>query len=295
MKTRLACMWMLLVFTAGVRAQDTLPRFTVIYKGNNRNVISWTNPFRHTTQISIQRSADSTRNFKTILTVPDPNVPQNGYVDVRNTTPLMFYRLFIVLDSGRYQFSRSKRPAPDTARVIAIVKNESARVSPDSVSVREAKVPKEKLPPPPPPRVVRPEKFFIVLKRDTVLGSISEKYLKHFRDSIAYATKDTLVLASADTIVLKPFVPKEIYRPSKFVFTEKYGNVMIALPDASSKRYTVNFFDDKRNELFEIKEVKSTALIVDKSNFVHAGWFWFELYEDGKLKEKNRFFLPRDF
>ncbi len=113
--------WVVLVFNIvlciNTIAQDTLPRFTAIAKPMNKNLISWTNPFRFVSQISIQRSLDSLRNFKTILTVPDPSIPQNGFVDSKAPVGINFYRLFIVLDSGKYQFSKSKRPAPDTATV----------------------------------------------------------------------------------------------------------------------------------------------------------------------------------
>ncbi|MBA4166163.1 MAG: hypothetical protein H0X41_01210 [Chitinophagaceae bacterium] len=296
MKIALAGILFLFILTTTISAQDTLPRFTVIYKGNNRNAVSWTNPFPFTAQISIQRSVDSTKNFKTILTVPDAMVPQNGYVDVKNTTPLMYYRLFIVLDSGKYQFTRSKRPAPDTAKAVSVsdplLKNESTRVITDSLTNKEAKALKEKISP---PVVPKPEKFFIIKRRDSIVNTISEKYIRRFRDSIVYSTKDTLLFTSADIIQIKPFVPKEVYKASKFVYTEKYGNVMIALPDADKKKYSVSFFDEKRNPLFEIKEVTSGSLTVDKTNFVHSGWFWFELYEEGKLKEKNKLFLPKDF
>jgi hypothetical protein len=298
MKIALAVFLFLFVAVTIGRAQDTLPRFTVVYKGSNRNVVSWTNPFPYTSQISIQRSPDSTKNFKTILTVPDANVPQNGYVDMKGATSLMYYRLFIVLDSGKYQFSRSRRPAPDTAKAVSIadpiIKNESTRVITDSLSNKEVKALKEKILPAN-PALPKPEKFFVIKRRDSVVNTISEKYIRKFRDSIVYSTKDTLLFASVDTILIKPFVPREVYRASKFVYTEKYGNVMIALPDAEKKKYSLNFFDDKKNPLFEIKEVRSTSLIVDKTNFVHSGWFWFELYEEGKLKEKNKLFLPKDF
>src|SRR5688572_21144727 len=96
-------LFVLLGLPATIRAQDTLPKFTVVSKPNNRNVVSWTNAFPYTSQISIQRSGDSTRNFKTILTVPDPSVPQNGFVDSKFPAGPVFYRLFIVLDSGKYQ------------------------------------------------------------------------------------------------------------------------------------------------------------------------------------------------
>lgn len=277
-------------------AQDTLPRFTVVGKPNNRNVISWTNNFRKISQISIQRSHDSTKNFKTILTVPDPSVSQNGFVDTKAPVQNMFYRLFIVLDSGKYQFSRSKKPAPDTATVSIepVLKNDNQRVVlSDSLSNREVTALKEKLQTTN-PVIPKPEKFFIIRKKN-VYSSVSEKNFRKFRDSIVFVTKDTLVFESVDTIVIKPFVPKEIYRASKFVYTEKYGNVMISLPDAGNKKYSISFFEEDKKPLFEISEVKSTSLIVDKTNFVHSGWFWFELYEDGGLKERHKFFIPKDF
>ena len=65
-------------------AQDTLPYFTLLNRGNNRIIVSWNNPYdKGIHQLSIQRSADSTKNFKTILTLPDPTVPQNGYADTK--------------------------------------------------------------------------------------------------------------------------------------------------------------------------------------------------------------------
>jgi hypothetical protein len=104
-----------------------------------------------------------------------------------------------------------------------------------------------------------------------------------------------MVFRSIDTIVVKPFVPKEVFKPSIYVFTEKEGNVSIALPDAAVKHYSVKFFDEKNNPIFEINKIKESPLILDKANFLRSGWFRFELYEDGKLKEKNKFFIPKDF
>jgi hypothetical protein len=133
------------------------------------------------------------------------------------------------------------------------------------------------------------------MRRDTLLTQVREKDFRRFRDSVVNKTKDTISFASVDTIVIKPFVPKEVYKPSRYVYTEKDGNVSIALPDAGSKKYSLKFFDMEENPLFEIKEIKESPLVLDKVNFLHAGWYKFELYEDGKLKEKHRFFIPRDF
>ena len=51
-----------------------------------------------------------------------------------------------------------------------------------------------------------------------------------------------------------------------------------------------------RSEILKIlRQVKEPLFTLDKSNFVHAGWYVFELFENDKLKEKNKFYLPKDF
>jgi hypothetical protein len=71
--------------------------------------------------------------------------------------------------------------------------------------------------------------------------------------------------------------------------------VRINLPDNSAKKYSIKFFEEDNTELFTINEIKETPVLLDKSNFYHAGWFHFELYEDGKLIEKNKFYLAKPF
>src|SRR5450432_3876484 len=97
-----------------LHAQDTLPRFSVKGAGNNRIIIGWVNNFSTIRQISIQRSFDSLTNYKTILTVLDPSIPQNGYVDTKATNEHMFYRLYILQDRGVYFFTAAKKPSLDT-------------------------------------------------------------------------------------------------------------------------------------------------------------------------------------
>ncbi len=97
-----------------IQAQDTLPKFSVRNIGNKRIIVDWVNTFEVTKQISVQRSFDSLKNFKTVLTVPDPTNPQNGYADTKADNDHMFYRLYILLDNGVYLFSASKRATWDT-------------------------------------------------------------------------------------------------------------------------------------------------------------------------------------
>jgi hypothetical protein len=87
---------------------------------------------------------------------------------------------------------------------------------------------------------------------------------------------------------------KPEWEPSTHVFTDDYGNVRIDFAMMTTKKYMVRFYDDQHNFLFELPDIKERPLIIDKSNFLHAGWFNFELYEDGVIQERNKFLLSKD-
>ena len=82
--------------------------------------------------------------------------------------------------------------------------------------------------------------------------------------------------------------------PSKWVYTGRDNNVIIALPDAHKKKYTVKFFEENGTPVFELNKITDTYLTVEKVNFVHAGLFNFELYADGVLIERHKFYIPKD-
>jgi hypothetical protein len=304
---KLAALLLILTCTLYSRswAQDTLPNFSAVTKGNKKVIVSWANNYPIVTQISIQRSKDSIKGFVTIMSMADPTAPQNGFVDAKAPDMNQFYRIFVVKNNGQFLFTKSKRPYWDTVKVaVAKQQPENGRrvIITEGVSEKQAEEIKEKLQPnttttPPPPPVVKapePEKFFFVKKRDTLIATINVKELKKFRDSVVTKTKDTIAFASADTILLKPFVPKEVFKPSKFVYTEKDGNVAINLPFAGLHHYSLKFFDMQGIPQFDITEVKESPLLIDKVNFLRSGWYKFELYEDGKLKEKHKLFVPKD-
>ena len=220
-------------------AQDTLPKFSVKNAGSNRIVVGWINTFETVRQISIQRSFDSTKNFKSILTVADPSLPENGYTDTRANNDHMFYRLYIMLDKGVFLFSDSKRPGIDI------------RVKKDAAVISEL------------PGMAVP----VIISDSVLIGPVNGNNR-----------------------------PKaEMYIPSKRVFTFKDGYVRINLPDGMDKKYNIKFFTFEDELLFELKEVKERNFKIDKANFYHAGWFKFELYENGELLEKNKFYIPKEF
>ncbi|HVM90099.1 MAG TPA: hypothetical protein VMT76_18065 [Puia sp.] len=296
----LSALGLILCFT--VAAQETLPGFSASLKPNGKIIISWRNNYTVVTQISIQRSNDSLKNFTTLLSVPDPSVSENGFVDSKAPNKNMFYRLFIVLENGKYLFTKSKKAIADAPvaeeKIIEepddnLSKAEKSRLSylQKNNNISSVNAP-DKIGNAP---AIKLNKIFFLKKQDTLIGQLFENSMRKFRDSILHKTKDTLVFREGDTVWIKPFVPKEVYKVSSFVFSNKDGNIMIVLPEAGKKKYGVRFLEADATELFEIKDIKEPTLIVDKTNFIHSGWFRFELYEDGKLKEKNKLFIPKEF
>jgi hypothetical protein len=308
MRSILVLFLLTVFFVLNLNGQDILPGFSAISKLNGKVLISWRNNYPVVTQISVQRSSDSLKNFTTLLTLPDPAIPENGFVDNKSPGPNMYYRLFILLEHSKYLFTKSKRaiseataeadkiPTPEEEQSLSKIDNQRVYYLQDTTSKDRLKISgptkiKEK------PKVEL-EKILFIKEKDTLLGVLPEKMVRQFRDSIINKTKDTILFVHSDTILLKPFVAKEVkevYKISAYVYTSKDGNVNIALPDAARRRYSVKFFEQDSSPLLDIKEIKESLLIVDKTNFVHAGWFHFELYEDGKLKEKNRLFIPKEF
>jgi hypothetical protein len=95
--------------------------------------------------------------------------------------------------------------------------------------------------------------------------------------------------------IIKQAPPAQTYFvPSKLVYTGKENNVIISLPDANKKKYSIKFFDEDGTPLFEIKKITEPLLTLDKVNFIHAGLFNFEVYADGLLVEKHKFYIPKD-
>jgi hypothetical protein len=237
MKKLVLPLFLIITFYCQLHAQDTLPKFSVQNAGNNRIIVSWTNQFTNIRQISIQRSFDSLSNFKTILTVPDPTTPQNGYVDAKATNDHMFYRIYILLERGMFFFSQPKRPGAPT-----------------------------------------PDRNGFTLPLDRV---------DKIWNGVDSVTNPNFGVVNNN----KP----NTFHASLHVYTYSDGYVRINLPDDEDKKYGIKFFEEDDSFLFELKDIKTRTFKIDKTNFYHAGWFKFELYENGKLIEKHKFFLEKDF
>jgi hypothetical protein len=101
--------------------------------------------------------------------------------------------------------------------------------------------------------------------------------------------------SSANGTSTTPVIKKPEFVPSFYVYTNKEGYVFVNLPDAEKKKYRLRFFEEDNSFLFEVKNIRQSGLTLDKTNFLHAGWFHFELYEDDDLVERHRFYIGKDF
>lgn len=82
--------------------------------------------------------------------------------------------------------------------------------------------------------------------------------------------------------------------PSKFVFTGKDNNVIINLPGAEKRKFSIKFFDENDKPVFEINHITEPYLILEKVNFIHAGWFKYNLFDNEVLLEKFKFYIPKE-
>jgi hypothetical protein len=230
----LLCCALLMSLTEELHAQDTLPSFSAIIR-SGKVIISWTNPYDSIVQISIQRSPDSLRGYKTIITIPDPKTTVNGYLDRSAPDTAQFYRMYVQLQRGHYFQTKPKRPFRDTTRT-----------------------------------------FKFELARNE-------------RSGIRYITG----LPAEDTGKLQMQLPTNLFKPSVFVYTNPEGNVEMAFPDIEKQTYRIQFLLPDGGPFFQVKNVKEQRLVLDRSNFLRSGWFEFEVYENEKLREKGKLFIPK--
>jgi len=120
------------------KAQETLPGFSASLKSNGKVLISWRNNYPAINQISIQRSADSLRNFITLVTVPDPRNPENGFVDSKANGSKLFYRIFILFPNSKYLFTRSRRATYETSTPLLPVAKIPGQDKPQTTATQPA-------------------------------------------------------------------------------------------------------------------------------------------------------------
>jgi len=224
-------------------AQNTLPEIS-INNTNGKIVVSWLNDYKkNVTNIFVQRSFDSLRNFSTIGSVLIPQNLENGYLDNRAPYDRMYYRVSITFEGGTYEIGPSFKSSPQQ------------------------------------------EEFIPIDITDTV-HKIQTKGL--------FSTEINQVLIKSNITI--PTITQEIKvtYPSNMIFINNQNVVQLNLPDSKNKNYKIKFYDEKNNFLLELNNLKEEIYYMDKFNFNHTGWIFFDLFLDEKLIEKNKIFIVSD-
>lgn len=268
--------------------QQYLPNLNV-KSYNGKVVVSWLNNQKKTiSNILIQRSYDSSRNFSTIGTVLNPQAMENGYPDPTPPYDRMFYRVSITFEGGTYLIGPSFRPVREKLNLPELDVTYYPAEALQPVIITEVPVPEIK--------IDSVQKIVPVVKLDS----------PQVKPVVVYKKIDSATVTKVKPMPWelnhsfdssKVIIPKKIIEtnyPSNRVFINKNQFITINLPDATKKKYSIQFFDDKEKMIFELKRLTEEVYYLDKANFFHDGWFFLDIYENGELIEKNRIFIAKD-
>ena len=244
---------LLILIVSKIYAQNTLPEIS-IKNTNGKIVVSWLNDYKkNVTNIFVQRSFDSLRNFSTIGSVLIPQNLENGYLDNRAPYDRMYYRVSITFEGGTYEIGPSCKAssAVDDFVLIDIT---------DTVHKIQTKG----------------------------LISIEKK-----QEEVKTIINPPIKTQEIKTQEIKTQEIKTTY-PSNTVFINNQNVVQLNLLDSKNKNYKIKFYDEKNNFLMELNNLKEEIYYMDKFNFNHIGWIFFEIFLDDKLIEKNKILIFSD-
>lgn len=298
--------------------QAQIYNITVIQR-SGKTIIGWVNPNPDIRQLVIQRSKDSVQGFRSIATMPDPTAYTNGYVDKPADSAVYYYRLFGAYPGGRYFFTESKKPATDPSQQVQQIsvqapvttspKNEIAPLQKESTPLKKESIPEKKQP------NVPPSSNTVKINSNTTIVTTQPVKTDTSAKSIIATTTSTLAVPSHERNIErirpiptafvkiegikkmeKPFIADSsilnLYEPSGFIYANKEGNLVMVLPEPARKHFNLKVSREDGTIVFVMRNIKESELLIDRSNFFHSGWFNYELSENGKIRERNKFFIP---
>ena len=249
-------------------AQAILPDFTV-KNTNGKITIFWMNNYEKPVKgISIQRSYDSTKKFSSIASITKPQSTVNGFTDSMPPYNKMYYRLFIGFDSGEYIFTKSKRPELNTILDYSQFINNMNVLYEKNMQLQEENQ---------------------QLKQELAVA-LAVKNKPAFKPVKPSSPVKTPVEPEDSEVIVK----KAVTYPSKRIFTDKDNNVVAMLNNARTINYRIRFLTEDNKLLFEIKNPAEDYFVIEKVNFIRAGWYLFELYESENLLEENKFYISNE-
>lgn len=255
---------LILLAGSGAIAQETLPRISAKNFGG-RIIISWKNEYTAPlSTINIQRSFDSLRNYSTIGSVLNPANRENGFADASAPYGRMYYRVFIGFENGSFVYSTPVRAEPDENTKPYGGLTYNWQYSSPSLPIE--------MTPSKDPSNIR------IAGKDT--GSVSSG-----RISAANTVKP-------DNSTAAPIEEKK--NLINYISLNQDQNITLFLPGAAEKQYSIIFYDESGKKIFQLNRLREELLIVEKVNFIHSGWFNYEVFESGQLMTRDKVFIPKD-
>lgn len=249
-------------------SQEPLPDFTIKKGTQNQKVISWRNNFGDMLIVlNIQRSGDSVRNFRTVYSEPNPSLAVNAFTDMKPVPGMDYYRIYYQMKNGSYSFTKAKKVA-------------SGFVSDGLFSHLDAK--------------------HVTIKGDEDRTVTISDFHK-IADSVMLGTSDSLFYFSDSTVNYKKFNAiaainsgpvnnNSLIPVSNYLFLNADGSLVIRIPDNKAYDYSMVIYQPEGNAvLYKIDRFPGSEIILSKSSFMRSGFYPYELFEDGKLKERSRF------
>lgn len=249
-------------------SQEPLPDFSIKKGTQNQKVISWRNNYGDMLIVlNIQRSNDSVRNFRTIYSEPNPSLAVNAFTDMKPVAGMDYYRIYYQMKNGSYYFSKAKRVASGF-----ISDGLYSHLNAQRVIIKGDE-----------DRTVTISDFHKIA--DSVLLNTSDS-LFYFSDSTVNYKKFNAIAAIGSTSTNN----NSLIPVSNYLFLSPDGNVVIRLADNKAYNYSMVIYQpDGNTVLYKIDRFPGPEITLSKSSFLHSGFYPYELFEDGKLKERSRF------
>lgn len=254
----------------GLFAQEVGQPNFYLSKGKQGQVqVWWQNPSgKALVQVSVQKSLDSIKNFRTVYTSLTPEQATGHFEEPR--TGIYYYRLFYMFSDGRYNISSAK---------LFTTGYETPNLLKNVEAFKQI--------------------FVEIPAKETRAFSLNE--FKNYRDSILFFTEDSLLYMGGQTLRLSPFVKSipermakkilsgsPVYPPS-YTYINEEGNPVLRLPSHDYYNYSLKIWSrDQKTVMFTVKSFDSPELVLSNASFSFQGDYPYELYYLGDLKEKNK-------
>lgn len=246
---------LLLTFSLRLSAQPMLPDIVGV-SDKGINVLSWTCQYDGLKSIAVQRSQDSVFNFTTIGYIKDLKKGPQAFIDGHPLPGDNWYRLYIIFNSDLTWYSNRFNLVVDSLDIAlkgVIPPNDSLQKLASSVRV------------------------------ETGEDALSATEPKTRADTLKHLVNRLKIsIPSAEEFSAYTYIR------SKYVYTNPFtGHVNMELPEEKPGPYVLQFFDNQKKKVLEMKGIRRSPLVIDKRNFQKKGVYKFELSRDSTLVEKG--------